>query len=259
MHKSIRLATLAATLLLAACATGPQTKNYAAFNAAKPRSILIVPVINHTSETEAGDLFLTTLAAPLAERGYYVFPTSAAKKLIETDGMADPQLVHSAATPRIASLFGADAVLYVEILEWNSVYSVLASSIDVGFLYTLKDGHTDALLWQDQQRIVYKSSGGSGNIIADLVSAAVTAAINNTRSDYTPVAQFANNAALLVDGQGVPYGPYSPSFAKNNAAFPTNGSGSLTNAKLAAIAYPLKDLPASSSKVEAPAIVPVKQ
>src|SRR5687767_9914919 len=103
---SLRLALVVAiTTVLGACATAPASKDYTAFMTAKPRSILIVPVINHSSEVEAADLFLTTLAVPLAERGYYVFPTNMTKKLMETDGLSDPQLVHSTDTRRLGALF----------------------------------------------------------------------------------------------------------------------------------------------------------
>ena len=252
MSKFNTIAALAIATLLAGCATAPAPKNYSSFNAAKPRSILIVPVINHTTEVEAGDLFLTTLAVPLAERGYYVFPTSAVKKLMEGDGLSNPQLVHEASTPRVAELSGADAVLYVEILEWHAQYAVLASGIEVSFLYTLKNGHDNSLLWQDQQKIYVQRSGGSGNILADVIAAAVTAAIDNTRSDYTPVAAMANNSALLIPGQGIPFGPYSTFVGENPKVFPSLAAGPMTNATLSAVAYPVEGLPTGFKDAETP-------
>lgn len=237
--KAIRIALVGAlTTILAACASGPAPKDYTAFMAAKPRSILIVPVINHSSEVEAADLFLTTLAVPLAERGYYVFPTNMTKKLMESDGLSDPQLVHSADTRRIGELFNADAVLYVEVLDWKSKYVITAANIETKFLYTLKDGRTGQLLWQDERAFVYSSSANSGNIFADLIANAIKAAIDNTRSDYTPVAVGANALAILTEGQGLPFGPYSPAQATNEKLFPTLGTGNLSNATTIAVSYP---------------------
>lgn len=227
-----------AAVLLTGCATKIPPKDYARFYSSSPRSVLIVPVINHSSETEAADLFLTTLAVPLAEKGYYVFPTNLTKKLIENDGLSDPQLVHSAATPAIARLFNADAVLYVEILDWRSEYVITSSNIVVEFLYTLKDGKEGRLLWQDQQKFTYAASAATGNIFADLIANAVVAAINNARSDYTPVAIQANFAALMLDGQGIPYGPYSTLKEKNETLFPADGTGRFSNATSVAVAYP---------------------
>lgn len=246
--KSFRLAVVVlATILVSACATAPVSKDYSAIAAAKPRSILLVPVINHSAEVEAADLFLTTLAVPLAERGYYVFPTNLTKKLMETDGLSDPQLVHSAETQRVAGLFGADAVLYVEILDWKSKYVLTASNIEVKFLYTLKDGRTGNLLWQDERGMVYSTSANSGNIFADMIANAVKSVIDNARADYTPVAVQANALALFTAGQGLPFGPYSPLQSTNGTAFPSGGSGKVSNAVTQAVAYPVD--PATISTV----------
>lgn len=238
--KRIFSLAIAPALLLAGCATAPPTKDFSALQAARPRSLLVVPVINHTNETEAADLFLTTLPVLLGERGYYVFPVSMSKKLIEGDGLADASLVHGALTPRIAGLFGADAVLYVEVLEWKATYAIVASGIQVKFLYTLKDGRTNNLLWQEERMAQYSKSANSGNILADIVAAAITAAMDNGRSDYTPVANMANLAALTVDGQGLPYGPYSPLATQNEVKFAATGSGVITNSTLSALAFPVE-------------------
>jgi len=231
-------AALIIPFALAACAAKPIPKDYSAFYGSNPRSVLIVPVINHSAETEAADLFLTTLAVPLAERGYYVFPTNMTKKLIENDGLSDPQLVHTAATPTLARLFNADAILYVEILDWKAQYVVTSSNIVVEFLYTLKGGKDGSLLWQDQQKFTYSASANTGNIFADIIAAAIVSAIDNARADYTPVAIQANVAALLIDGHGLPYGPYSKVKDKNGTLFPASGTGQISNASTQAVAFP---------------------
>lgn len=226
------------TVILSACASAPNPKDFTTFHAADPHSILIVPVINHSEEVEAADLFLTTLPVPLSEKGYYVFPTNMVKKVMEEDGLADPQLVHSADTTRLALLFGADSVIYVEILEWTNKYSVLASGIQVHFLYTIKDGRDGKLLWQDEQNLyVDTSGGGSGNVFADLIVTAVVAATDSLSSDYTAVANSANAAALYAPGQGIPAGPYSPLYQGDTTDFPANGSGRISDATTSAISY----------------------
>ena len=241
MQNISRIFAISCSTLLAACATtAPPAKDFTAFEAARPRSILLAPVVNHSNETEAADLFLTTLPIFLGERGYYVFPTYMSKRLMEDDGLSDPMLVHGTASPQIASLFGADAVLYVEILEWKTTYAVVSSGIQVKFLYTLKDGRTNDLLWQEERDAFYSKTPNSGNIFADIVATAITAALDNARSDYTPVAMVANSVALTVDGQGLPYGPYSPHAIHNEVKFPSNGSGVLSNSTFSAISHPVE-------------------
>jgi hypothetical protein len=239
MHLGV-LATASAIFLSACTTTGPKSKDFTVFQASNPRSILVVPVINHTNETEAADLFLTTLPVLLGERGYYVFPVNMSKKLIESDGLADASLVHGTSTPRIAALFGADSVLYVEVLEWKTTYAVVASGIQVKFLYTLKDGRNNNLLWQEERMAQYSTSVSSGNILVDIVATAVKAAIDNGRSDYTPVADMANTVALTVDGQGIPYGPYSPLSIQNAVKFSATGTGVVSNSTLSAISFPIE-------------------
>lgn len=236
-HASVWKTAVCVALLgnLASCATAPTPKDYTAFYGHSPKSILVVPVVNHSNEAEAADLFLTTLAIPLAERGYYVFPTNVSKKLIEAEGLSDPGLVHGSPTPLMAGLFGADSVLYVEILDWKSGYQVISSTIEVRFIYTLKSGTDGSVLWQDEQNVVWSRNSSSGNIFADLLVSAITAAVDNARSDYTPVAMQANIAALTIDGQGLPYGPHSANVNNNKKQFPATGGGNLSNAQSIAI------------------------
>lgn len=232
------LPALVGGLALAACATAPPGKDYTALNAASPRSILVVPVINNTTEVEAADLFLTTLPVPLAERGYYVMPVHTVRRMMEQSGLADPYLVHRSETPALAGLFGAQSVLYVEINEWKPQYAVTSSGIRVGFIYTLKSGTTGELLWQDQQSVMIANTSSSGNILADMLVAAVTAAMDNARSDYTPVAAIANQMAIASPGQGLPFGPYAPAATSNASLFPGTGTGMVSNATGRAVAWP---------------------
>jgi hypothetical protein len=225
-------------LLVVGCAPKLQSKDYSTFHAAAPRSVVVVPVINHSPEADAADFFLTTVAVPLAEHGYYVFPTNMIKSLMEREGLSDPQLVHSTATPDVARLFNADAVVYIEIKTWNAKYAVLAAGIEVEFLYTIKSGRTGELLWQEQKKFYADTSANSGNILADLIANAVIAAVNETRSDFTPQALAANMNALLTPGSGIPYGPYAAKYNKDSAEFPSTGTGKISNATDVAVAYP---------------------
>ncbi|AIT82805.1 DUF799 domain-containing protein [Novosphingobium pentaromativorans] len=238
MKRLITTVMLACAPALAGCATAPESKDYTAYYAQKPRSILVVPVINHSNEVDAADLFLATMAAPLAERGYYAFPTNATKALMQAEGLGDPGFVHQAQPQDLARLFGADAILYVEVLDWDSKYKVVSATIETEFLYTLKSGRTGEVLWQDQERYVYSPQSSTGNIFADLLATAVTSLINNTKSDFTPMAMQANMAALSAPGQGLPFGSRNSLSDQNAKLFPATGTGRLTDAEQEAVAAP---------------------
>ncbi|MEE9367725.1 MAG: GNA1162 family protein [Pontiella sp.] len=197
-------------ILLNGCvSTTPSDYDYSAFRTADPHSILIVPVVNNTVDVEASDYFLSAISQPVAERGYYVFPVNMVKRVMEEDGLADANMVHSADPTRLAALFGADSVLYVSVERWDAQYAVLSTSVTVEFKYVLKDGHTGQELWSTDQKIVYQpQSSSSGNLIADLVVAVVQAAATKAKPNYMPLARQANGAAVVETHHGLPAGPY---------------------------------------------------
>ncbi|HZD55029.1 MAG TPA: GNA1162 family protein [Candidatus Aquicultoraceae bacterium] len=202
---------------LAGCATVPK-KDYAAFQAADPHSILIVPVVNRSVDVNAPDYFLSTLTIPVAERGYYVFPVDMVKHLLEDDGLADADLVHSADPTKLCSMFGADSVLYVAIQRWDARYLVLTTQVTVDFDYRLKDCRTGDLLWTERKGMVYspQHNQSSGNPLADLVAMAVSAAITKGVPNYMPMARQVNDQVFAYpQGRGLPAGPYLPEYRKD--------------------------------------------
>jgi hypothetical protein len=195
--------------LLAGCTNAPAPKDYTAFNAANPRSILIVPVINNSTQVNAADNFLATLPPFLAERGYYVFPVNLVEHLMDDSGLGDANLVANAPASRLANLFGADAVLYCTVEKWDAKYILFSTSVVVQVHYTLKDGKTGQTLWdQDTTTTWQPQNQNGGNPIANLIVDAIVAAVVRAHPNYIPVAQQANALALFTPNQGLPYGPY---------------------------------------------------
>ncbi len=245
-------AAVAAAALLAGC-VGPRPKDYAKLVAARPRSILVVPVVNKSVDVNAADYFLSTVPVPLAERGYYVFPVNLVKRLLEDDGLGDPGLVHAADPARLASIFGADAVLYVTIERWDARWALFSTSVTVSATYVLRDGRTGEELWAGHQAAAYdsgSSGGGSGaaGLLVDIVAAAVTKASPN----YMPLARKANASALAFPGPGFPAGPYHPMHGQDWA--PPEGTAIATPRGPPASPTPAAAAPTSPSP--APATIP---
>ncbi len=209
MSKGI-LRALSLTLLpLAFCSCVTANKDYTKFYSADPHSILIVPAVNKSVNVDAPDIFLSTISFPLAERGYYVFPVNMTKSLLEVEGLTDADLVHSAPAQRLCSLFGADAVLYIDIEEWDAKYLILSTVITVKIKYVMKDGKTDDIIWEQEETSKYSPSNShSGNLLADLIANAATAAITKAAPNYVPLARQANAEAFKFPGPGIPPGPY---------------------------------------------------
>ena len=204
-----KLFLLVSLTFIIGCASVPK-KDYTKFNAAAPKAILVVPVVNRSVNVDAPNYFLSTITIPVAEQGYYVFPVNLVKRILEDNGLADADMVHNAPAQKLASLFGADAILYITINRWDARYIILSTTITVNLDYVLKDGKTGDVLWSDSRTVQYTPQGSSsGNIFADLIVDVAIAAINKAAPNYIPLAKQANWEAFKYPGPGVPPGPYS--------------------------------------------------
>ncbi|MGI4814833.1 MAG: DUF799 domain-containing protein [Janthinobacterium lividum] len=212
---------VAIALMAAACAPVPIHNNYTDFRAADPHSILVVPVINRSVDVDAPDYFLSTIARPIAERGYYVFPVNLTKRLLEDEGLGDADLVHANDPTVLAKMFGADSVMYITINRWDAQYALLATTVTVELDYSLKSGTTGQTLWSHKEKLAYspQASSGGGNPLVMLVAAAITAAIEKAKPDYIPLARQANWRSVIVQGQGLPAGPYDGAYRTDTSAF----------------------------------------
>ncbi|MBP2687473.1 MAG: hypothetical protein H6Q81_2378 [Deltaproteobacteria bacterium] len=209
-RRGLLLPLLAFLLLSLGCAAAPPKKDYTAFRAADPRSILVVPVVNNTTNVEAPGLFLSTLPIPIAERGYYVFPVNMVKRVLDDEGLSDPNLVHGADTARLCNLFGADAVLYVSIEAWTAKYILINTEVIVEFDYVMKDGKTGDTIWKERRKVVSNSSEGAQDPLSPLVMAVIRKAYPN----YMPLARSANSWVFTAPGIGLPAGPRNKDYGK---------------------------------------------
>jgi hypothetical protein len=214
MQDVFKVAVLLSVLVLSGCAA-PPPKDYTAFRATNPRSIVVVPVTNKSTQVEAPDNFLVTLPIPLAERGYYVFPVNMVKRVMEDDGLSDADLVHAADARRLAGLFSADAVLLAEIVRWDSKYILISTTTTVSIRYSLKSGKTGETIWEQEVTTEYTPGAShSGNPLVDILATAIAAAIERAMPSYIPLATQANVLAVYTEGQGIPPGPYDAKYAK---------------------------------------------
>jgi hypothetical protein len=206
-----RIASVAAALILSGCVTTP-AYDFAAWEAAPPRSILVVPVVNKSLDVDASNYVLSTLTVPLAELGYYVFPVNTVKIVLEQEGLYEPEQVRNMEPARLASLFGADAVLFVTINRWDAQYVVISTTVTVEFDYEMlrKDG---TRIWHANKAMRYspeQQNQQGAHPLAVLISAAIAAAVTRAAPNYLPLTQQANNQVFIVESTKLPTGPYGP-------------------------------------------------
>ena len=113
------LPLLATCAWLAGCATAPG-KDYSAYRAAKPASILVLPPINDAPEVQA--------TLPLAEAGYYVLPVTLVSETFRQNGLEIASDIHEVAPAKLQEIFGADAALYLRVTRYGTTYQVIQSA-----------------------------------------------------------------------------------------------------------------------------------
>lgn len=209
-----KLYMLAAVLVLAGCVTPPERPDFTAFEAAMPRSILVVPSVNNTLDVDAPDYLLTTLPRPLAEKGYYVFPVNTTRFVLQQEGFYEGEQIHQQPAELLAQLFHADAVLFVTINRWDAQYAVLSTTVTVEFDYRMvaRDGTE---IWTATQRMVYTPENtNTGNLLGNVIAAAVNAALTRAAPNYLPLTRQANQQVFVDGHTAIPDGPYKQAAAR---------------------------------------------
>lgn len=172
----------------------------------QPRSLLILPPMNESTDAEAKDYYMTTVEAPFALMGYYVMPVELVSDIMKQEGVPSTELLYGMPANKLQEYFGADAVLYTRIKKWDVSYMVVTSKLTVSIESEIVSTKTSEVLWSYTGTVVQdltnRSNGNGG--LAELIINVVATAINTAAADYVKYARVAN-ARLLTS---VPAGPY---------------------------------------------------
>jgi hypothetical protein len=204
------LAGVIAELVLSGCQTAAP-KDYTEFRRARPRSILVLPPINESTDVRATYSMFTTMTRPIAELGYYVFPVVIVDQMMKENGLTMPSDMQQAPLAKLRDVFGADAVLHVTIYEYGSKYQVISSNTIVRARAKLVDLRSSTTLWEGS--VTAQSAGQSG-----LLEAVVTQVVNKITDQPHMVAAMASRMLLAPvnpPGQGLLKGPHHPEFGKD--------------------------------------------
>lgn len=207
------VAALGIVMLFAGCAVPRKQVDYAAFKAARPRSIVVLPPLNESADIKATYAMLSQATYPLAESGYYVLPVALVDETFRQNGLTVPGDIHTVPVPKLREIFGADAALYVTVTDYGSRYQVLSSVTRVAANAKLVDLKTGAVLWSGTAVAANDSGNSGGGLVGMLITAAINQAVNHMTDASYPVAGTAS-ARLLSAGVpgGILYGPRSPKY-----------------------------------------------
>jgi hypothetical protein len=206
---NLRILNLGFLLLLpalAGCVTKPY--DYTNFRAHPPRSVVVLPPLNQSTDIKGSYSCLSTVTRPLAEMGYYVYPVAVVDQFMKENGLPTAGEMHQAPLDKIRDVIGADAVLYLTVKQYGSKYQIISSTTIVTIDGKLVDVKTGLTLWEGTA--TYQQSSSSGNIIADLIVAPIEQAINASTDQAHDISRLVNFQMLTLKDHGLLYGPYYP-------------------------------------------------
>ncbi|AYH03667.1 DUF799 domain-containing protein [Pectobacterium parmentieri] len=216
MNRFLGLCGLVFALVLTGCAK-PVPYDYTSFKQSKPKSILVLPPVNHSPDVKASYSLLSQVTYPLAESGYYVLPVAVVDETFKQNGLSTASDIHALSTAKLHQIFGADAALYLDVKEYGTSYIVINSETRVSADARLVDLRTGKLLWSGSATASSneQQSNSNGGIIGILVQAAVSQ-IADTISDKGHDIAGVASARLLAAGRsrGMLYGPRSLQYGK---------------------------------------------
>lgn len=171
------------------------------------QNVLIAPIINETTSAEAAEYLNSTLAEPFVNKGYYVLPVPITADIFKDIGIVDGKELQGIPFTRYKDQFGADAVLFITISDWDTNYLVVAGNVEVGLKYVMVSTETSEIVWSYKNNIVVDTSSSSGSLLVDLIATAITTAT----TDYIPIAKQVN----VITTQSLPVGQYHPRYGQD--------------------------------------------
>jgi hypothetical protein len=197
---------LLSLVVLSGCVSKPY--DYTNFRAHPPRSVLVLPPINESTDTRGTYGYLSTVTRPIAEMGFYVYPVAVVDQFMKENGLPTAGEMQGVSLNKIGEVFGADAVLYITLKQYGSKYQIITSTTIVTAEGKLVDVKTGLTLWEGTANVQQSSS--SGNAIADLIVAAVDQVINSSTDQAHYMSSQVNAQLLMTKDHGLLDGPYFP-------------------------------------------------
>lgn len=213
MRLFVCAATAGLAVLLTGCATKPPPIDYAAFQRAKPTTLVVMPPLNESPEVNATASVWSHATRPLAEAGYYVLPVTLVDETLRGNGIQSAADAQQIPYPKLREVFGADAAVYLKVTRYGTSYKVIDSETRVEVEGRIVDLRSGEVLWTGSAfaTSAEQSQQNQGGLVGLLVAAIVKQVIgSSTDAAYN----FAGIAQVRLLGapryNGVLPGPRSP-------------------------------------------------
>lgn len=201
MRKLYLLILLSVTAFISACQT---TANKSALINSNPKSILILPIVNNSTEVKFPETALATHASRIvAEAGYYIFSPYLIKEFFAENGYHEAQEIHDIPIEQLKKVFNVDAVLYPVLESFGTKYKVLLSSSGATISGKLVDTRSGDIIWSDSSTVEKASVG-----LLDALIAQIADSLTDTASNFSIVA--IDNLLTPTPQKGLAPGHRSP-------------------------------------------------
>ena len=219
--KNALLTLLSLVILVCSCGTANQYTRGSLYEKVydeKPLVLLVMPPINNTSYVDAKEYLYTSISKPLAEAGYYVISPFLAMDILKAESAYDAELFTNSSLVPFKNVFGADAVVFSEILTWAKK----GFGIETEIRYYIKAVATNEIIF-DRTCSLYldlnaKSSSTNYSWLGLLADIAVSA-LNTAFTDHIDAARL-TNSYIFAD---IPRGQYHPDY-QNDQDIPAQPS-----------------------------------
>jgi hypothetical protein len=207
------LALLATTLVFTGCATQQANVDHSAFRQHQPKSILVLPPLNNTSDLRATYSVMSSTTLPLAEASYYVFPVALVDQTFKENGLQNPGEMHQASLEKLNEIFGADAALYITIKNYGAASALAGGSVVVTAEAVLIDTRTSTKLWQGQASASDAEGKQNQNgLVGLLIQGIINQVANSVGDPGYRIGRITNQRLLATGGRGLLPGPRAPRF-----------------------------------------------
>ena len=209
---------LAVLLFTAACAPQNMTLQSAfpKMYENPPTTILILPPINKSTAADAKEYFSCSLSEAIGMKGYYPMPVEATFGVLRDEGMYDTENINPAVLANFKKHFGADAVLFTSIEEWEKSWALLSGSLTITSKFALISTANADTLWDFTTKTRVTLGSESNNFLMAALETAVKTAVE----DYFPNCLRAN---IVTMDATMPYGKHHPEYGKDTQKLISNG------------------------------------
>jgi hypothetical protein len=183
--------------------------DYSEYRKSIPKSILVLPPKSASTDLNATQSILANVTYPLAESGYYVFPVALVDETFKQNGVSIPDEMHNIDIQKLREIFGADAVLYINIEKYGVSYKIIKNVADVKLTAKLVNTTSGKTLWEGESFASSSEGDTNTNGMAALIGALISAIVTSVQDDPSyQTGVIATNRLINPNAtNGILYGP----------------------------------------------------